>query len=204
MGKRDKRVDEYIAKSQDFAKPILNHLRELAHKACPDVEETMKWSFPHFDYKGIMASMAGFKQHCVFGFWKASLMKDPEKIIAPTGDTSMGQFGKIKSMNDLPPDKVLLAYIKEAAKLNADGIKVAKKPVAKEKKELVVPDYLAAALKKNKAAQKTFENFPPSKKKDYVEWVTEAKTEVTREKRLATAIEWMAEGKSRNWKYEKC
>lgn len=204
MGKRDKRVDEYIAKAQDFAKPILNHLRELVHKACPDVEETMKWSFPHFDYKGMMCDMAGFKQHCTFGFWKASIMKDPDKILAVATKHSMGHFDRLTSLKDLPADKIMIAYIKEAARLNDEGIKVEKKPVTKEKKELVVPDYLTAALKKNKAAQATFDAFSYSKKKDYVEWLTEAKTDETRNKRLATAVEWMAEGKSRNWKYEKC
>lgn len=204
MGKRDKKVDEYIAKSQDFAKPILNHIRELVHKACPDVEETMKWSFPHFDYKGMMCDMAAFKQHCTFGFWKASIMKDPDKILAVADKHSMGHFNRLTSLKDLPKDKVLVAYIREAMRLNDEGVKVEKKTVSKEKKELAIPDYLTVALKKNKAAKTTFENFSPSKKKDYVEWLTEAKTEDTRNKRLATAIEWMSEGKSRNWKYEKC
>lgn len=113
MGKKDKRVDIYIAKSADFAKPILNHIRELVHKGCPEVEESMKWSFPHFEYNGeILCSMASFKQHCAFGFWKASVMNDPKKLLNAVGKTAMGHLGQIKSKKDLPPDKVMLDYIR--------------------------------------------------------------------------------------------
>jgi uncharacterized protein YdeI (YjbR/CyaY-like superfamily) len=199
MSKKDARIDAYIAKSADFAKPVLNHLRELVHKACPGVEETMKWSFPHFDYKGMMCSMAAFKQHCAFGFWKTALMKDAKKMLDNRSD-AMGSLGKITSLKDLPADKVILGYIKEAMKLNNDEVKVIKaKPV--EKKELIIPKYFTDAVKKNKKAFATFESFSYTNKKDYVDWITEAKTEETRNKRLAQAIEWMAEGKIRNWKY---
>lgn len=201
MGKRDKRIDTYILKSADFAIPILNHLRELVHVACPDVEETVKWGFPHFDYKGVMCSMASFKQHCVFGFWKAALMKDKKLIANAKSETSMGHLGRIESLNDLPSDSVMIRYIKEAAKLNEAGIKLEKK--APVKKALVIPTYFTKALKTNKKAQTTFKTFSYSNQKDYVEWITEAKTDATREKRMATALEWMAEGKVRNWKYMK-
>ncbi|MBI3123579.1 MAG: YdeI/OmpD-associated family protein [Ignavibacteriales bacterium] len=204
MGKKDPRVDAYIAKSQEFAKPILEHFRELVHKACPDVEETIKWGFASFDYKGPYCSMASFKQHCAIGFWKATLMKDTKLIANAKSESAMGHLGRITSLKDLPKDKELIAYLKEAAKLNADGVKLPAKPKSKEPKELVVPDYFTKALKKNKKALGTFTNFSYSRKKDYVEWITEAKTEETRNKRMATAIEWLAEGKSRNWKYEKC
>lgn len=117
---KDKRIDTYIGASADFAKPILTHLRGLVHKACPQVNETIKWGFPHFDYHGIMCSMASFKQHAAFGFWKAKLMEDFEKVLKPNGETAMGHFGKIKSLRDLPADKILVQYIKEAARLNAD------------------------------------------------------------------------------------
>src|SRR5579871_1877649 len=202
MGKKEARVDAYIAKSADFAKPVLNHIRELVHKACPDVEETIKWSFPNFDYKGIMCGMAAFKQHCSFGFWKTALMKDAKKMLDNRKD-AMGSIGKITSLKDLPSDKILIGYVKEAMKLNEDGVKV-EKPKTKEKKELVIPKYFTDALKKNKKASATFENFSYTNKKDYVDWITEAKTEETRNKRLVQAIEWMAEGKIRNWKYLKC
>ena len=204
MGKKDPRVDAYIAKSQEFAKPILEHFRELVHKACPDVEETIKWSFASFDYKGPYCTMASFKQHCAIGFWKAALMKDTKLIANAKSESAMGHLGRITSLKDLPKDKELIAYLKEAAKLNADGVKLPAKPKSKEPKELVVPDYFTKALKKNKKALETFTNFSYSRKKDYVEWITEAKTEKTRNKRMTTAIEWLAEGKSRNWKYEKC
>jgi uncharacterized protein YdeI (YjbR/CyaY-like superfamily) len=163
----------------------------------------MKWSFPHFDYKGMMCSMAAFKQHCAFGFWKASLMKDIKLIENAKSETAMGHLGRITALKDLPKDKVLLSYIKEAKKLNDDGIKLKAKPSDKIKKEVVVPDYFLKAVIKNKSALKTFEAFSPSHKREYVGWITEAKTEETRNKRIATAIEWLAKGKAKNWKYMK-
>ncbi len=200
----DPRIDAYIAKSADFAKPILNHLRQLVHAACPTVEETIKWSFPHFDYKGILCGMAAFKQHCSFGFWKASLVLGKGNSQGNVADEAMGQFGRITSIADLPGDKILIGYIEKAAELNDAGVKVPARARPKSKKELVVPADLATALKKNKKALATFEKFSYSHKKEYVEWITEAKREVTRKQRLETAIAWMAVGKSRHWKYVNC
>ncbi len=200
MGKKDKRVDSYIEKSAAFAQPVLKHLRQLIHKVCPEVEEKMKWSFPHFDYKGsMMCSMAAFKQHCAFGFWKAQLMRDPKKIFA--GEEAMGHLGQIKSLADLPSDKILTEYIKEAMRLNEEGIKLPARTSATAKKELKIPGYFKKALSKNKKALTTFEGFSYSHQKEYVEWVTGAKTEETRDRRLATAIEWLSEGKIKDWKY---
>lgn len=202
MEHTDKRIDAYIAKSAPFAQAILQHLRALVHKAVPQVTETIKWGMPFFEYEGQLCNMAAFKQHCAFGFWKASLMKDPEGLLQQMEKSAMGHLGQIRGLEDLPADKILLAYIKQAAALNEQGIKApAKTPKAQE--ALEVPDYLKKALAKNKAAAKTFEGFSYSNKKEYLEWLTEAKTEDTRIKRLNTAIEWMAEGKSRNWKYMK-
>ena len=203
MEKKDKRIDAYIAKSADFAKPILKHLRQLVHKACPNIEETIKWGFPHFDCNGILCSMAAFKHHCAFGFWKASLMSDPNKILSKVGETAMGQLGKIKELDDLPSEKVLIEYIKEAVKLNSEGIRLVTKSKSGEKRELEIPDYFTKALNKNKEALKIFESFSYTNKKEYVEWVTEAKSEETKNKRLATSMEWIAEGKIKNWKYVK-
>lgn len=204
MGKREKAMDAYIAKSADFAKPILNHMRELVHKVCPDVEEKMKWSMPHFDYKGeMMCGMAAFKQHASFGFWKAALMKDPVLIESAKTEVAMGHLGKITSLKDLPSDKKLTAWIKEAMALNDKGIKLPAKTKTAEKKELVVPDYFVKALAKNKKAQKVWDAFAYSHKKEYLQWITEAKTEATRESRMATTLDWVSEGKGRNWKYEK-
>ena len=195
----DSRVDAYIEKSAEFAKPILVHIRKLVHKACPEAVETMKWSMPHFDHKGMLCGMASFKQHCTLGFWKQSLL---ENDAFPAQKTAMGSFGRITSISDLPPDDVIVGLVRQAAELNEKGVKAQKKPSVK--KDLVVPDYLNAALKKNKTARETFENFPYSCKKEYVEWIAEAKTDATREKRLATTLEWLSEGKRRNWKYENC
>ena len=202
---KDKRIDTYIKKAQPFAQPILTHLRELVHKACPEVEETIKWGMPSFDYKGPFCHMASFKQHCVFGFWKDKLIEDKHgflQVRSSEGGEAMGNLGRITSPEDLPADKIMLDYIKQAKKLNDEGVKLPAKP-AKEKKELEIPDYFINALKRNKKAFETFNNFSYSHKKEYLQWITEAKTEATREKRITTAIEWMTEGKGRNWKYEK-
>jgi uncharacterized protein YdeI (YjbR/CyaY-like superfamily) len=195
MGKRDPRVDAYIEKSAGFARPILTHLRATVHGACPDVEEAMKWSFPHFLYKGMLCSMAAFKQHCAFGFWKGSLVLDG----AGDGD-AMGQFGRITKASDLPPKKVLVGYIKRAATLNDQGVKVVKK-TKRPASALRIPADLAAALKKNKQAQGAFTGFSPSHKREYAEWIGEAKSDATRARRLRTAVEWIANGKTRHWKY---
>jgi uncharacterized protein YdeI (YjbR/CyaY-like superfamily) len=203
MASSDKRIDAYIAAAQPFAQPILRHLRRLIHTACPGAEETMKWSFPHFDYKGeMMCSMAAFKQHCAFNFWKASLMKDKGLAANATSETSMGHLGRITSLKDLPSDRKMIAYIKEAAALNDRGIKV-KKIRPAEKQGLTVPPYFTAAVQRNKKAAAVFAAFSYSQKKEYVQWVTEAKTEETRDRRLNTSVEWMSEGKVRNWKYVK-
>lgn len=207
MGKKLDRVDAYIAAAADFAKPVLLHIREMIHSTCPDVEEAWKWSFPVFIYKGaILCNMAAFKEHCSLGFWKASLMTDVDKIFTQSEKDGMGHLGKICSLNDLPDDAILKKYILAAMKLNEDGVKLParKKVTEKEKAELVVPDYFVEALQSNSAAEKAFEAFSYSHRKEYIQWFEDAKTEATRSKRMAQAIEWLQEGKSRNWKYDNC
>lgn len=200
MGTRDPRIDAYIAKSATFAKPILTHIRERMHATCPDVSETIKWSMPFFDYKGaVFSNMAAFKAHCAFGFWLGDLLKIDAKA-----DEAMGHFGRITSTADLPNDKEFARIIKAAMKLHDSGAKLPSRAKPVEKAALEVPDYFLAAMKKDKKAHATFEAFSPSKKKEYVEWITEAKTDATRDKRLVQAVEWMAEGKSRHWKYQNC
>ena len=204
MATKNKAIDIYIEKSASFAKPILNHIRQLVHKTCPQVEEKIKWGFPHFDYKGaMMCSMAAFKQHAVFGFWKASLMKDPVLLETARSEVAMGHLGRITSLKDLPADKKLIAWIKEAMELNDKGIKLVAKPISTEKKDLIVPDYFSRILLKDKKAKQVFDAFPYSHKKEYIEWIIEAKSEETRDKRMSSAIEMMAQGKSKNWKYAK-
>jgi uncharacterized protein YdeI (YjbR/CyaY-like superfamily) len=204
MGKKIKEIDAYISKSADFAKPILLHIRELVHNTCPDVEEKIKWGFPHFDYKNdMMCSMAAFKQHAIMGFWKASLMKDKALLEKARSEESMGHIGKITSLKELPGDKKLVAYINEAMTLNELGIKLPARTKTTEKKEIATPDYFMKELCKNKKAFKVFENYAYSHRKEYIAWITDAKTEPTRNKRMATAIEWLSEGKSRNWQYKK-
>lgn len=197
MGDRSQRVDAYIQSRAEFARPILTHLRELVHEVCPEAREVFKWSFPCFMHHGILCSMAGFKAHCTFGFWHP-LLRESEKR-----EEAMGQFGRLTSLKDLPSDAKLRKLIKEAIKLNESGIKPPTKKRAARPVPAVPPD-LSTRLAKTPAARKTFEALPGSCKREYIEWITEAKRPETREKRLATTIEWLSEGKRRNWKYENC
>lgn len=194
-------IDNYIEKAKPFAQPILHHLRYLVHKACPTVEENIKWGMPSFEYKGLMCGFAAFKQHCTFGFWKAALMSDPTLMYNAKSEIAMGHLGKITSLKDLPADKKIIGYIKEAMRLNDDDIKLPKK--TSTKKHVVIPVELTIALKKNKIALQVFETFSTSNKRDYADWITEAKTETTRCKRIEQAVAWIAESKPRNWKYMK-
>jgi uncharacterized protein YdeI (YjbR/CyaY-like superfamily) len=201
MGKRDPRIDAYIDNAAEFAQPILGRLRAIVHEACPEVEETLKWSAPSFLHAGgILCGMAAFKQHASFGFWKHALVVGEE-----VPRDGMGSFGKLTSLKDLPPKKELVALIHKAMRLNEEGVKTpGVRKSSTPKPPPVAPDDLAAALKKNRQARTTFEGFSPSQQRDYVDWITEAKRDETRQKRLAQAIEWLAEGKPRNWKYMNC
>jgi hypothetical protein len=196
VSKRDARVDAYIAKSPDFARPILTHVRALVHEACPGVEETMKWSVPHFDYNGILCGMAAFKQHCNIILWKGAL------IPGGKGRDAKGQFRNITSVSDLPSDKQVKDIFRQAARLNEQGVK-APRTRTKNTKRVTVPTELVSALGRNKKAGAAFEKFSPSHKREYAEWIADAKGKDTRQRRVKTAIEWIGEGKSRNWKYEK-
>ncbi|WP_018626004.1 YdeI/OmpD-associated family protein [Niabella aurantiaca] len=203
MALQDPRHDIYIAKALPFAQPILKHIRMLVRQTCPKVEETMKWSFPHFSYKGkILCSMAAFKQHASLGFWLGDAIRSLKPYQVLEGDDkAMGQLGKLTSVNDLPKDKALTDIIKEAMTLIDEGFILKKAPTSL-RAALPVPDYFAKALSGNKKARMNFEKFPPSHRKEYIQWITGAKTAATREKRMATALEWIAEGKGRHWKYE--
>lgn len=198
MGARDPRIDAYIGKSAEFARPILTHLRALVHEACPQAEETLKWGMPTFMHHGILCGVGAFKQHCTFGFWKHKLV-----VGAGRYDDAMGQFGRITKMSDLPPKKELVAFIRKAAQLNEAGIRV-ERPKAKPRPAPRAPDDFAAALKKNRRAQAIYDAFTPGMQREYVDWITEAKREETRAKRIAQAVEWIDEGKQRNWKYMNC
>ena len=197
--KTDPRIDAYIDRQADFARPILRHLREVVHAACPECEEAVKWSSPHFMYKGeMLAGMAAFKQHATFGFWRGSLVvgEGNEQM------SGMGQFGRLTSVDDLPPRDELQALVHKAMRLTDEGVKP---PRDKHRKEpFTVPQDMRAALDANQAAAATFDAFPPSAQREYVEWITESKRDETRSKRLAQSVEWLAEGKRRNWKYENC
>jgi uncharacterized protein YdeI (YjbR/CyaY-like superfamily) len=197
--KRDERIDAYIARQADFARPILEHLRAAVHDACPDSEETLKWSAPAFLYKGKqLAMMAGFKEHATFSFWGGSLVVGEEEA----RDGAMGQFGRLTSVADLPPPEALAELIRKAMALTDAGVKPQRSKSVKE--PLDVPDDLRAALDGNAAAAAIFDGFGPGARREYVEWITTAKQPATREKRLAQTVEWLAEGKKRNWKYESC
>lgn len=200
-----KDYDDYINQAQDFAKPLLMFFRECVIEACPDVKEEFKWSSPSFTYNGsILCDMAGLKQHIIFGFWLGAKMKDSKGILIPVGNTGMARLGKISSTEDLPDRETLISYIKEAMQLTDAGVKSTSKSGPKKKaKALEVPQILVDALNQNNATFQTFNDFSQSKRNDYSQWISEAKTKKTQLKRLDQAIEWLEEGKSRNWKYEK-
>jgi uncharacterized protein YdeI (YjbR/CyaY-like superfamily) len=202
----DPRVDAYIEKAAPFAQPVLAHLRTLMHQACPRATEAVKWGMPFFLQQGIiLANMAAFKQHCAFGFWGPEM----KKVLAGDGldaSEAMGTLGRITGLQDLPPDKSLLSYMRRAAELVESGqrkksIERPRKPA--RNKAVAVPRELRAALGKNKLAAKAFAAFSPSCQNEYSSWIAEAKQDETRKKRVLQAIEWIAKGKSRYWKYEK-
>jgi len=196
MTKTDKRVDAYIAKAPDYAKPILTRIRSMVHEAAPDAEETLKWGHPTFVQNGILCGMAAFKEYCAVNFWKAVLIMGEH---ARQTD-SAGVLGKITSVKDLPPKSEFIKYVKRAVELNQSGEKVPRLP-AKPKKALAMPDDFQRAIKGNPKAFETFQNFSPSHQREYIEWITEAKRAETRAERLKTTLQWVAEGKPRNWKY---
>jgi uncharacterized protein YdeI (YjbR/CyaY-like superfamily) len=194
MGKKDPRVDAYVARSAPFARPILRRLRAVVHRGCPAVVEEIKWGMPHFNYKGMFCGMAAFKEHCVFGFWNRAMRIDRNV-------EAMGQFGCLQTLADLPSERALIGYVREARKLADAGIRLG--PIRKARKPLPVPPTLISALRRKAGALTRFRKLTPSQQRDYSEWITEAKADPTRDKRLATAVQWIAAGKTRNWKYER-
>ena len=205
----DPRIDAYIAKSKPFAQPILIHLRELVHKACPNVVETMKWSRPFFEYKGvILANMSAFNEHCSFGFWGeeiAAVLREAN-LLQPD---AMGSLGRLTRVEDLPAHKQMLSLLRQATAFVDSGqytspIAARNKVVKAPKAPVEEPPEFAKALKANKKAAAAYAAFSPSCKREYIEWIADAKRAETRDKRIATAIEWISEGKQRNWKYQNC
>jgi len=203
MAKKNPAVDQYIARIQPFARPIIVRLRELFHRACPDVEEKIKWGVPSFEYNGILGGVAAFKHHATWGMWKASLIQDPDGVMARRA-SSMMSAGQIDDVSQLADDEEMLGIIKQGVVLNEQGAKVPSRSNKTKRPPPKCPPALAAALKKSPKAAATYEQFSPSHQREYVEWITEAKQEATRERRIAQAIEWMALGKPRNWKYMNC
>jgi len=196
----DPRIDHYIAGRAPFLQRILHHLRMLVHRACPDVVETMKWSAPAFVYKGqLLCSFAGFRRHATFGFWRGREVVDD----TPTGLDAMGQFGRLTRLEDLPDDHTLIALIGRAMALTDSGAKPPRAP-RQPRAEIAMPEDLAQALAADPVAAAVFAGFPPSYRRDYLEWITEAKRPETRSRRIAQAIEWIAQGRQRNWKYQEC
>ena len=196
-------IDAYLAKSPAYAQPILKHLRSLVHKACPTVEESLKWGMPCFSYKGILCGMSAFKGHCTFGFWKAALMRDEVLRENARREDSMGNLGRITRLADLPDDAQIIAWIREAMVLNDQGAKLPRAAKA-AKPDIAIPTEFSDALAADAAAQRTFDALSPSCRREYLEWISEAKTAPTRHKRITQSIEWLREGKRRNWKYESC
>ena len=216
MAKRSKEVDAYIAKSPEFAQPLMKSLRAAYHKGCPKLEETLKWSVPHFEHEGIVCSFAAYKQHVTVGFWKGTRLKDANGLLTRVGTSDMAML-KLHGADDLPSAATIASYVKQAAAFNVADAKAAAalsradsktgpgKRAAKKPVKVSVPAVLATALKlkKHARAAKTFEALSPTNRREYCEWIDEAKRETTRDKRLATTLEWLREGKPRNWRYDK-
>jgi uncharacterized protein YdeI (YjbR/CyaY-like superfamily) len=205
MGQRDPRVDAYIAKQADFAKPIIARFREIVHEADPEITEDIKWGAPAFMHKGIVCIIAGFKQHCAVNFWRRGVIVGTRARRA-TDDKEMEKFGRMTSVADLPSKAAITRYVKLGVKLNEGGVATSKpavKAVARKKTPVRTPPSLAKALARNAKAKATYDGFSPSHKREYIEWIAEAKTDETRERRVEQALGWMAEGKPRNWKYIK-
>lgn len=199
MATRDPRVDRYIDQAEEFARPILRHLRDVVHAASPDIEEDIKWGTPYFMYHGMLCGMAAFTKHCAFDFWKDTLiLPDDDRR-----DEAMGQFGRITSVADLPDREVIVGYVREAMRLNEDGIKVPRAKRSGSGDDPAMPDAFRVALEQSPEAGVAFARFSPGYRREYVEWIAEAKRETTRARRIATAVKWIAEGKPRNWKYMK-
>jgi uncharacterized protein YdeI (YjbR/CyaY-like superfamily) len=203
------KVDAYLGKVQPFALPIMEHIRDLVHQGCPGIEETIKWSRPFFEYRGaILCNMSAFKEHCTFGFWGEEIgaVLREAKVLREDG---MGSLGRITGLTDLPSDKRMLGWIRQAAAFVDSGqytspIAARRKVVKSKKPSIEAPPEFASALQKNKKAAAIFAAFSPSCKREYVEWIADAKRPETRGKRIATAIDWITEGKQRNWKYQNC
>lgn len=196
MGTRDPRVDAYVEQAEPFARPILTELRERVHRACPEVAETMKWGFPHYEHRGLLCSMAAFKRHCALGFWKGALLVGD----APAAREGMGHLGRIEILDDLPPEQEMAALLRRAVELNEQGVKAPRTRTG-SRPDVPVPEPLLEALAAHGGPLERWEAFAPSHRREYAEWIADAKTEATRARRVATAVEWIAEGKSRNWKY---
>lgn len=199
MATTDPRIDAYIARAAPFARPVLRHIRALVHRAVPGVDESIKWGMPHFLHHGMLCGMAAFKAHCTMSFWKGALVLPAS---ARRDDEAMGQLGRLRSVDDLPSDRVLLGWLRRAATLNEEGVPVPRRTKAAPKREPAVPPSLARALARNGAARRAFAASSPSHRREYVEWIADAKREETRQRRVAQAVAWLAEGKSRNWKYQ--
>jgi hypothetical protein len=200
MPRKDPRIDDYIAAAAPFARPILKHLRKIVHTGCPDVEETIKWRMPHFDYKGMFIGMAAFKQHCSFGFWREAALALGDKANDSDG---MGQFGRIMSLADLPDEDALIGYVRKAVKIKDASVKPRQSAKPRVKAvPLPVPDDLVRGLKRNRKARSTWNAVSPSHRNEYIEWITGAKREQTRAKRLETTLQQLDDGKPLNWRYQ--
>jgi uncharacterized protein YdeI (YjbR/CyaY-like superfamily) len=206
MPRFNPQFDEYQAAASEFARPIMAHLRKLVHAQCPEVVEQIKWGIPHFDYKGEMLCIfAGYKNHCAFTFWKESLMSDARLKANPDAKAAKRFMGKLTALSDLPPDGELIAFIQEAMALNDQGVKIAPRRDARPASaaDIAIPDAFAEQLSRHAQTNEVFQSKSPSFRKEYIVWIADAKTDQTRQKRIDEALEWIAEGKGRFWKYEK-
>jgi uncharacterized protein YdeI (YjbR/CyaY-like superfamily) len=196
---RDPRIDAYVAKAQPFARPILEKVRERVHAVVPRAEETIKWGMPAYTLDGkILLITAAFKAHAALNFWRGQELRGDK-----ANADAMGQFGKLASVADLPSDSELDRLMKEAAEVAKNAPAPRKAKHGPKAAPEMHPDF-SAALAKAPKAKAALDGLPPSAQRDYLEWISEAKQDSTRAKRIATAVEWLSEGKRRHWKYQSC
>ena len=200
MKRRSSEVDRYIRSSAVFARPVLRRLRTFFHRADPRISETIKWGVPHFEYQGILGSMAAFRKHVSVGFWKGGMIGDEAGVFESAGNRKMTML-RMRDVADVPSADLMLVYIRRAVALNERGMRIpARKRTAVR---VAIPSFFSNALRANRKASDVFSRLSRSHQREYVDWLTEAKREETRQRRMATAIKWLSEGKPRNWKYMK-
>lgn len=198
MNEASENITAYIEKATPEFKEVMIALRSVLNNPNFDIKEDWKWGAPNFNNEGMICWLAHFRNHVGMNFFKGTLIKDKYNLFTHYREEKGNRQLKFSDINQIIPEQIEY-YIEEAIKLNQENIKVVKKEI-----DTSLPLDLETELNNNPKAKMFFESLAPSYKRDYIEWIEEAKREATRTKRLATTMEWLSEGKKKNWKYENC